>query len=155
MKLFISRLCLFSSEGISVETCKELFDRRFPYLELTEEGKNEIYGIEIKPPLFKQDVSVFIDNSGLRPSGSFSTCSAWMNQGKDNGSIVGNPLFTNPPSDGYSLQPNSPTFPTAYDFNDIHFSRIGCYDREERRTWPLIENTDRWPKKPILHQISG
>jgi hypothetical protein len=36
----------FSRDDIPVETCKELFDRGFPYLELTELGKRELYGIK-------------------------------------------------------------------------------------------------------------
>jgi len=37
----------FSRDDISVETCKELFDRGFSYLELTELGKKELYGIDL------------------------------------------------------------------------------------------------------------
>ena len=36
----------FSRDDIPVEICKELFDKGFPYLELTEFGKRELYGIE-------------------------------------------------------------------------------------------------------------
>jgi hypothetical protein len=36
----------FSLDDIPVETCKELFEEDFPYLEITEEGKRELYGIE-------------------------------------------------------------------------------------------------------------
>jgi hypothetical protein len=35
----------FNREDIPVETCKELFNSGFPYLELTEVGKKELYGI--------------------------------------------------------------------------------------------------------------
>ena len=41
----------FSRDDISVETCKELYDSGFPYLELTELGKKELYGIVEKIPL--------------------------------------------------------------------------------------------------------
>ncbi len=34
----------FSRDDIPLEICKELFDRGFPYLELTELGKIELYG---------------------------------------------------------------------------------------------------------------
>ena len=44
----------FSADNIGIETCKELFDRGFPYLELTELGKQDLYGIEEKPPMPKQ-----------------------------------------------------------------------------------------------------
>ena len=36
----------FSRDDIPVETCKELFEEDFPYLEITEEGKREFYGIK-------------------------------------------------------------------------------------------------------------
>jgi hypothetical protein len=42
----------FNRDDISVETCKDLFDRGFPYLELTELGKKELYGIK---PLVEPD----------------------------------------------------------------------------------------------------
>ena len=44
----------FSRDDIPLETCKELFDRAFPYLELTELGKRELYGIEEDIPLPRQ-----------------------------------------------------------------------------------------------------
>ena len=33
----------FSRDDIPLEICKELFDKGFPYLELTELGKQELY----------------------------------------------------------------------------------------------------------------
>lgn len=36
----------FSSDKVSVETCKALFESDFPYLQITEAGKAELYGIE-------------------------------------------------------------------------------------------------------------
>ena len=41
----------FSRDDIPVETCKELFEKDFLYLEITEEGKRELYGIEEKEDL--------------------------------------------------------------------------------------------------------
>ena len=41
----------FSRDDIPLEICKELFDKGFPYLELTELGKKELYRIEEKSPL--------------------------------------------------------------------------------------------------------
>ena len=41
----------FGRDDIPIETCKELFEKGFPYLELTDVGKSELYGIEGKPPL--------------------------------------------------------------------------------------------------------
>ena len=43
----------FSRDDISVEICKELFDAGFPYLELTELGKKEFFGILLNTPLPK------------------------------------------------------------------------------------------------------
>ena len=35
----------FSRDDLPVETCRQLFESDFPYLEITEEGKKELYGI--------------------------------------------------------------------------------------------------------------
>ena len=40
----------FSRDDISEKTCKELFEKGFPYLELTELGKKELCGIDEKYP---------------------------------------------------------------------------------------------------------
>ena len=42
----------FSRDDIPLEICKELFDKGFPYLELTELGKQELYPQE--PDQFDQ-----------------------------------------------------------------------------------------------------
>jgi len=44
----------FSRDDIPLEICKELFEKGFPYLKLTELGKRELFGIEEKNPLPKQ-----------------------------------------------------------------------------------------------------
>lgn len=36
----------FSADNISIEICQQLYEDDFPYLEITEEGKRELYGIE-------------------------------------------------------------------------------------------------------------
>ena len=43
----------FSRDDIPIETCKELFEKGFTYLELTELGKRELYGIIYETPLPK------------------------------------------------------------------------------------------------------
>ena len=43
----------FSADNIGIEICKVLFDMGFPYLELTELGKKEMYGIIYETPLPK------------------------------------------------------------------------------------------------------
>ena len=45
----------FSRDNISVEICKELYEKGFPYLELTELGQSELYGIIAETPLSKQE----------------------------------------------------------------------------------------------------
>ena len=45
----------FSRDDIPVEICKELFNKGFPYLELTELGKSELYGVTSETPLPKQE----------------------------------------------------------------------------------------------------
>ena len=45
----------FSRDDIPVEFCKELFDKGFPYLELTDLGKSELYGAIAETPLPKQE----------------------------------------------------------------------------------------------------
>ena len=39
----------FSLDNIPVETCKSLYEDDFPYLEITELGKTELYGIGEQP----------------------------------------------------------------------------------------------------------
>ena len=41
----------FSRDDIPVEICKELFESEFPYLELTELGKKQLYEIEPVVPV--------------------------------------------------------------------------------------------------------
>ena len=41
----------FSRDDIPVETCRKLFEKGFPYLELTDKGKKELYGIVEKNPV--------------------------------------------------------------------------------------------------------
>ncbi len=36
----------FSSDNINIETIKKLYESDFPYLEITELGKKELYGID-------------------------------------------------------------------------------------------------------------
>ena len=36
----------FSRDDIPVETCTQLYEAGFPYLEITEEGKKKIYGVD-------------------------------------------------------------------------------------------------------------
>jgi hypothetical protein len=46
----------FSRDDIPVEICKELFDKDFPYLELTELGKQELYETLEKTRIPKQEL---------------------------------------------------------------------------------------------------
>jgi len=47
----------FSRDDIPLKICKELFDKGFPYLELTELGKKEFYGIIPETSLLKQELT--------------------------------------------------------------------------------------------------
>lgn len=40
----------FSRDDIPVETCRELYEADFPYIEITDQGKKELYGIEPEAP---------------------------------------------------------------------------------------------------------
>jgi hypothetical protein len=44
----------FSKDNISVEVCRKLFESDFPYLVITEEGRDFLYGTTVKDqPLIK------------------------------------------------------------------------------------------------------
>jgi len=43
----------FRNRNIPVELCKKLYDSGFPYLELTTEGKEELYGSKENKPVDK------------------------------------------------------------------------------------------------------
>lgn len=46
----------FSRDNIPTEICQQLYEEDFPYLEITEEGKKELYGIgDLKP----EPISIF------------------------------------------------------------------------------------------------
>ena len=44
----------FSKDNISVEVCCKLFESDFPYLAITEEGKNFLYGEAVKTTVSKK-----------------------------------------------------------------------------------------------------
>jgi hypothetical protein len=44
----------FSRDDIPLEICKELFEKGFPYLELTALGKSELFGTLEKTRILKQ-----------------------------------------------------------------------------------------------------
>lgn len=58
----------FSRDDITVETCKQLFESDFPYLEITEEGEKEIYGI-VETPAFDTPIPSTASRSGQGYSG--------------------------------------------------------------------------------------
>ena len=45
----------FSRDDIPVEICKKLYEKGFPYLELTELGKSELYRVTSETLLPKQE----------------------------------------------------------------------------------------------------
>ena len=44
----------FSKDNISVEVCQNLVESDFPYLAITEEGKNFLYGDPVKTTVSKK-----------------------------------------------------------------------------------------------------
>ena len=44
----------FSADNIGIEIIKALYENGFPYLEITEEGKAELYGVE---PIMEKDLT--------------------------------------------------------------------------------------------------
>lgn len=46
----------FSSDNIPIEKIKALYESDFPYLEITELGKSELYGIKAADEVSMQDV---------------------------------------------------------------------------------------------------
>jgi hypothetical protein len=52
----------FSRDNIPLEICKELFEKGFPYLELTEIGKKEFYS---KPSNILQEILPIPDIGGF------------------------------------------------------------------------------------------
>ena len=48
----------FSKDNIPVEVCKDLFEKDFRYLEITEAGKAELYGLKTEPVIqeVKQEI---------------------------------------------------------------------------------------------------
>ena len=44
----------FSKDNISVEVCLQLFESDFPYLAITEEGKDFLYGEQVKATVSKK-----------------------------------------------------------------------------------------------------
>ncbi|MCX7016815.1 MAG: right-handed parallel beta-helix repeat-containing protein [Candidatus Sumerlaeota bacterium] len=78
---------------------------------------------------------------------------AWLAQGIDHGSIVGDPLFVDPAHDDYRLKPDSPAYKLG--FQDIPMDQIGCYASPARASWPIAPNYDRVREKPVLYQELG
>ena len=48
----------FSSDSIPIEKIKQLYDGNFPYLEITEEGKKYLFGIDKLPINDERKVSL-------------------------------------------------------------------------------------------------
>jgi parallel beta-helix repeat protein len=61
--------------------------------------------------------------------------SEWQAEGWDQNSIVADPQFVDPEKDDFRLEKTSPAFKLG--FTETDHSRIGCYQSDERLTWPL------------------
>ena len=72
---------------------------------------------------------------------------AWQAQGKDQHSIIADPLFVNAAKGDYHLQPNSPAFKLG--FQPIPIDKIGPYRDELRATWPIVE-AEGAREKPLV-----
>jgi hypothetical protein len=72
---------------------------------------------------------------------------AWQKMGKDQHSIVADPLFVDPKNDDYHLQADSPAFKIG--FQPIPIDKIGPYKSEFRVSWPIIE-AEGAREKPLV-----
>ena len=61
----------------------------------------------------------------------------WRTTGKDEHSVLADPLFVDPASHDYRLKPESPALKLG--FKQIPFEKIGPYEDELRASWPIVE----------------
>lgn len=78
---------------------------------------------------------LWVDDVDLREVELLSEWEAWQAQGMDRHSLVADPLFVDAGRDDYRLRPESPAFRLG--FEAIPLERIGCYQGQERASWPL------------------
>ena len=60
----------FNKENLPIEVLKNLWESDFPYLQITELGKKELYGITDKPDESESPENPKIVKVGLKRSGS-------------------------------------------------------------------------------------
>lgn len=72
---------------------------------------------------------------------------AWQKLGKDQHSLIADPLFIDPENDDYRLHDDSPAFKIG--FEPIPVGKIGPYKDELRASWPIIE-AEGAREKPLL-----
>ncbi len=58
----------FSKSNIPVAVCQELYEKEFPYLELTELGKEKLYGVKPQPDQPSTDSQTEKDPSPFKKS---------------------------------------------------------------------------------------
>lgn len=58
----------FSRDDLRIETLQELYESDFPYLEITEEGKKELYGIDLEAATKQHDLSETVEAEASPPN---------------------------------------------------------------------------------------
>ena len=79
----------------------------------------------------------WLDDIALKEAELADEWQSWQAQGRDQHSIVADPLFVDPAHDDYRLQPRSPALELG--FEPIPFEKIGRYRDDLRAPWPIVE----------------
>ena len=87
---------------------------------------------------FKDDKgALFAAEVSLKEVETLDEWASWQALGLDRHSVVADPLFINPDTDDYRLQPASPAFKLG--FKPIPVGKIGPYRDALRASWPIVE----------------
>ncbi len=74
----------------------------------------------------------------LRPDASkLLSWDEWRATGKDQNSVLADPMFVNPAKHDFRLKPDSPALKLG--FKPIPIDRIGPYQDDLRASWPVVE----------------
>jgi parallel beta-helix repeat protein len=79
----------------------------------------------------------------------FEDWDAWMTFGADDGSIVREPLLTDPEGGDFMPSPDSPAW--ALGFEEIPVALIGCYEDPARASWPVDMDAGEVREQPLLY----
>jgi len=83
----------------------------------------------------------------LKDTPEESEWEAWQKMGKDQNSLIADPLFVDPEKEDYRLRDDSPAFKIG--FQPIPVEKIGTYEDELRASWPIIE-AEGAREKPLM-----